>query len=178
MSMSLYDKIISQRGAMERIVARIPGFKGYLDKQARRTADQMLRQYLAAQLQDKVNEFARAEKKLLDKTGLQFMSKTRDIKGVMQTFQDRVETAAPKYDGMWAQIKIDSEDLERIYAFDEALVRYVDSFGDLVSKFAASIDEGGDAIEQALDAIYGEATEANEAFKLRDDVITNIAGTL
>lgn len=178
MSMTLYEKIISQRGRLENIVARIPGFKGYLDKQARRTADRMLRDYISAQLQEKVNDFARVEKRLLDKTGLQYMSRTRDIKSVMQTFQDRVETAAPKYDGMWAQVKVESEDLERIYAFDEALMRYVDSFGALVSKVAASIEDGEESIEPALDALYDEAVEANDAFKLRDDVIANVAGTL
>ena len=47
MGSSLYDQIISQRGSVENLMAKIPGFKGYHDKQARRQADTILRQHLA-----------------------------------------------------------------------------------------------------------------------------------
>ena len=43
----LYDQIVSQRGQFERLIARIPGFRGYVDKGARRTADRMLRDQIA-----------------------------------------------------------------------------------------------------------------------------------
>ncbi|HRL10358.1 MAG TPA: hypothetical protein PKX07_00660 [Aggregatilineales bacterium] len=178
MSTPLYDKIMSQKGMFERIVAKIPGFKGYHEKQARRTADRLLREYISEQLQERIRKYGRIEKKLLDETGLKYMSRSRDIKSVMQTFQDRVETAAPKYDGMFAQIKVSTADLEKIYAFDEALMRYVDTFDELLLDFEKAVTEGPEAIDGALDAIYDEAVEANEAFKLRDDVILQLGNEL
>lgn len=178
MTMPLYDKIMSQKGGFERLIAKIPGFKGYHEKQARRTADRMLRDYISKQLQDRVSRFGRIERKLLDKTGIKHMSRTRDVKGVIQTFQDRVETAAPKYDGMFAQIKIGNTELEKIYAFDEALIRYVEIFDELLNAFEQAINDNPDNIDESLDAIYNEAVEANEAFKLRDDVILQLGKDL
>lgn len=174
---TLYDKIIEQRGSVENLVARIPGFKGYHEKQARRTADRLLRDYIAGQIQECVNRFVRVEKKVLDNTGIKFMSKTRDIKMVIQTYHDRVKTAAPKYSGMFAQIKIDTNDLERIYSFDEAQIRYVDMLNEALDSLEQSVvDE--DKLQQALDSVYEVAVEANDAFKLRDDVITQLNSTL
>lgn len=174
---TLYDRIIDQKGSLERLVARIPGFKGYHEKQARRTADRMLRDYIAGQLQDSIDRFIRVEKKVLDKMGLSYMTKTRDVKTIMQTYQNQVQTAAPKYDGMWAQIKIEAPDLERIYAFDEAQMRYVDQFNRAIDKVESSVGDE-EAFESALDELEEIANEAQEAFKLRDDVIVRIGNSL
>lgn len=174
---TLYDKIIEQRGSLENLVARIPGFKGYHEKQARRTADRFLRDYIAGQIQECVSRFVRIEKKILDTTGLKFMTKTRDVKTVIQTYHDRVKTAAPKYDGMWAQIKVDVGDLERIYSFDEAQIRYVDQLNQALDVLEQSVTDEN-KLQEALDSLYEIAVEANDAFKLRDDVITNLSSTL
>lgn len=178
MSQTLYDRIIEQKGSFERLVARIPGFKGYHEKQARRQANTMIREYIADQLQERINRFVRIEKKILDKTGIRHMNRTRDVKGVIQTYHDRVKTAAPKYDGMWATMKIENAELERIYAFDEAQMRYVDALDDALNAMEQAVSEDADNFAEALDRIYELAVEANEAFKLRDDVITRIADNL
>ncbi len=175
--MTLYDKITSQKGRLERIVARIPGFKGYQEKQSRRTGDRMLRDFIAGQLDDVINRFARIERKVLDRGGLRFMDRTRDVKTVIQTYRDRVKTAAPKYDGMFAQVKVTTEDLERIYAFDEAQIRYVDQFNAALDTLEEAVGTD-DKFETALDDLSVLAEEANEAFKLRDDVLTNLSNTL
>ncbi len=51
----LYDQIVNQRGSFEQLLARLPGFRGYVDKGARRTADRMLRDHLSDQLGQRVN---------------------------------------------------------------------------------------------------------------------------
>ena len=50
----LYDQIVSQRGSMQRLLARIPGFRGYQDKAERRNADMMLRDHIAGELAKRV----------------------------------------------------------------------------------------------------------------------------
>src|SRR5664279_5407981 len=122
----LYNQIVNQRGSFENLVARVPGFRGYVDKSARRTADRMLRDHIADQLTQRINRLAQIERKLLDNGGLSFMSKTTNVKMKLQTFRDRVKTAAPGYSGFGEKIKVGAEELESIYSFDEALIRYAD----------------------------------------------------
>ncbi len=47
MASDLYSQIRNSRGSLERMVARLPGFQGYLDRQARRQADRLIRDHLA-----------------------------------------------------------------------------------------------------------------------------------
>jgi hypothetical protein len=173
----LYDQIVSQRGSFERLVARIPGFRGYVDKAARRTADRMLRDYVAEQLTQRIARFTQISRKLLDKGGLTGMGRTQDVQTKLQTYRDRVKAAAPGYSGFAESVKVGAEELERVYSFDEALIRYLDKFDEALNAYDQSIasDEGVDA---ALDSLSALATEATEAFSLREDVLTNISKSL
>jgi hypothetical protein len=105
------------------------------------------------------------------------MSKTANVKMKMQTFRDRVAAAAPGYSGWGEAVKVGAEELERIYSFDEALVRYGDRFDEALNALDQSVskNEGIDAALAELDSL---TTEANEAFSLREDVLTNISKSL
>ncbi len=170
---TLYDRIVSQRGSLEKLVAKIPGFKGYQDKQARRTADRMLREHIAQMLHQKVDKLINIEKVILSNAGISYMSKTRDVKGKLQLYHDKVATAAPKYSGMWGQMKIGSEELERIYAFDEAQANYVESIDTALEQLQQAA-LANDGLDTAIFELDGVITEAKQAFDLRDDVITEL----
>lgn len=170
MPSELYEKIVSSRGGLERIIARIPGFKGYHEKQARRTADRLIREHVSEELDKRIARLIRAEKRILDDGGLKFMSATRTAKTKLQVYRDRVHTAAPKYDGMWAQIKIGTDELDKIYAFDEAQLQYLDSIDTQLSALEESI-KSPDGLTDAIDALSAVILEADDAFKLRDEVI-------
>lgn len=173
----LYNQIVRQRGSLENLSARIPGFRGYVDKGARRTADRMLRDQIADALTERINRFTQIEGKLLDKDGLSYMSKTSRVKSKLQTFRDRVKAAAPGYSGWGEAVKVDEEALERIYSFDEALFRYADQFDTALATLEQNVTSG-EGIDAAITALDDLTTEANEAFSLREDVLTNISKSL
>lgn len=173
----LYDQIVSQRGGFERLLNRIPGFRGYLDKGTRRTADRMLRDHIADQLTQRINRLASLERRLLDMGGLRYMSKTQSAKTKLQTYRDRVKAAAPGYSGFMDAIKVDAEALERIYAFDEAQVRYADRFDDTLNLLEDAINKN-EGVEDAIRVLDALTVEANEAFSLREDVLTDISKSL
>jgi hypothetical protein len=173
----LYDKIVQQRGSLEQLVARIPGFRGYQESQARRTADRLLRDHLAGQIAQRNDRLVRIEKVILSNMGMEYMPKTRNVKGKIQLYHDKVKTAAPGYSGMWAQMKIGPEELERIYSFDEAQIRYVESLDLYLDKLeqAAMQREG---LDEAIWELDGAVEEAISAFSLRDDVLTDLSQSL
>lgn len=174
---NLYDKIVSEKGGFEKLIAKIPGFRGYQEMQARRNADTLLRRYLGDRMEQVVKRFTRLENDILDGgKGLKHMSRTREVKSKLQAYTDIINTANPKYSGMWDSVKIDAKALERIYSFDEAQVRYID---DLEGKIGALGDalKGGD-FSQELETIYDTAVEAIDAFRLRDDEILQLDSDL
>lgn len=173
----LSDRIMSSKGSFERLIARIPGFKGYHEKEARRTADRMLRDHIAGELDERIKRMSRIENLILDNGGLAYMTKTRSAKSKIQLFRDKIGTSTPGYDGMWAQMKIEADDLDKVYAFDEAQVVYVDK-----------IDAALEVLEQAalnkeqLDVPIYElekvGVEAIEAYNLREDVLTDLSKSI
>lgn len=173
----LYDQIVSQRGSFERLLSRMPGFRGYLDKAARRTADRMIRDHIAGQLQQRINRLAEIERKMLDGGGLGFMSKTQSAKTKLQTYHDRVKAAVPGYSGFMEAVKIDAEAMERLYAFDEALIRYADRLAEALDALAQAVDKN-DGVAEAISNLDSLTVEANEAFTLREDVLTNLNKSL
>lgn len=170
---NLYNRIVSERGSFERMVERLPGFGGYMEMSARRQADRMLREQVVARLKEQLNRLAQIEKTLLDNGGLSYMSKTRSAKTKFQTFIDRIATDAPGYSGFFDANKIDALDLQVVYAFDEALLDYVEKFRSRLDELnaAAMKNEGVDEQIRELDAL---TIEANEAYSLRENVLMGI----
>lgn len=179
MSMSdLYEQIVSQRGAGQRLLGRIPGFRGYQDKAQRRTADRMLRDYIAGEVAKRVNRFTALEKAMLDMDGgLMYMSKTRSVKTKLQTYHDRISAAVPGYSGFFAAIKVDDEELEKLYSFDEAQLRYIDRLDAELEKLEQAVAQKT-GVDEAIASFDALAAEANEAFMLRESVLTNLDKTL
>lgn len=169
----LYDKIISERGSLENLVARIPGFRGYQEGAARRQADTMIRDHVAKQVDDLVTRFTRIEKRILDGGGLSHMSKTREVKSKIQSYSDRIKTAPPKWSGMFAQVKVSNEDLEKIYAFDEAQMRYVDQLANGIDGLDNAVKTNIGVEDQLMD-LEDTAAEAIQAFGMRDDVLLQL----
>ncbi|MGJ3238963.1 MAG: hypothetical protein ACFE0Q_09695 [Anaerolineae bacterium] len=175
MSSDLYHQIMSQKGSLENLVMKLPGFKGYQEKQARRTADRLLRDHLASEIDRHLKRFGRLQNKLLDGgKGLSYMTRAREVKSKMEAYHGKIQTAAPKYSSMWEQIKITEEHLDRIYAFDEAQFRFLLQFETALDDLENVINSG-EGIEDSLETIYDVASNASDAFDLRDDEIINIA---
>lgn len=174
----LYDRIISEKGKLENLMMKIPGFKGYHEKQARRQADQMLRDYLAQQVAACNDRFLQIEKKILKlDNGLSLMSATREAKDQVRIYGDRLRSAAPGYSGMWAAMKIGNAELEELYAFDEAQLRYIDQINAKLDQLEAAVRDGQN-VSDAISAVYDVALEADQAFKLREDVLSRINESL
>jgi hypothetical protein len=170
----LYNQIVNNRGSIENLLARIPGFRGYLDTSARREADRMLRDYLAGELDGLTTRFIACENTILDQGGLSSMSRTREIKSRLMAYRDDIKTAMPKYAGPMASITISEKELERIYAFDEAQIIQIDRIGKAVAALEAALAQG-DATDLPLKEIEARVLEAREAFRLRDDELTNLS---
>ncbi|MCB9451852.1 MAG: hypothetical protein H6672_10455 [Anaerolineaceae bacterium] len=173
----LYDQIVSQRGKLGNLTARIPGFRGYLDNKARRTADRMLRDYVAGLIEKRIARLTEIENIILDNGGLAHMSETRSAKTRLQTYHDRVKAAAPGYSGFFEAVKIGPDEMEKLYSFDEAQIRFADQFDEALDTLqqAAQQNEG---LKEAIAALNQVSQDANEAFSLRESVLTDLDKSL
>ncbi|HOA22869.1 MAG: hypothetical protein WBH90_13430 [Aggregatilineales bacterium] len=169
-----YQKITEQRGSLDKIARKIPGFKGYLEKEDRRAADRLLRERLVRAFEEQQTRFTRLQRDLVDAGGLQYMERVQRIDGLLQTFIDRVRTASSGYAGLTDPIKVRETELERLYAFDNALLAYQDQFAAGLEQLEQVIgtSEVGGVLRQLEDVV----TEANNTFKRREEAMTGLLG--
>ncbi|PJF40040.1 MAG: hypothetical protein CUN55_13235 [Phototrophicales bacterium] len=169
----LYEKIVSQRRGFAWLAGKMPGFSGYMEHTSRRTADRMMREHVARELRSQLDQFNAAEKALVQNGGLHFMNQAKSIRTKFQTLIDRIATDAPGYSGFFAANRITPDDLEAIYAFDEAMLRYVEDFSEKIEQLRQAITNR-DGVEEALAQLDALTIEANRAYDLRDDVLKGI----
>jgi hypothetical protein len=170
----LYNKIVSERSSLEKLFARIPGYRGYKMMQERRDADRAIREYVVRLLKEQLTRMIATEKKIISKGGIKYAKKSKTAKLNYQTFIDRVNTAMPGYSGFFDAIKVGADELERLYQFDAALVSYADKFKVAVDALEKA-QTAATGIDEAIAGLEALATEANAAYALRDDVITGLS---
>jgi hypothetical protein len=169
-----YQKITEQRGTLDNIARKIPGFKGYLEKEDRRAADRLLRERLVRAFEEQQTRFTRLQRDLVDAGGLQYMERVQMIDSRLQTFIDRVRTAPSGYAGLMDPLKVRETELERLYAFDNALLAYQDQFAAGLEQLEPVLGTGevGGVLRQLEDIV----TEANNTFKRREEAMTGLLG--
>jgi hypothetical protein len=102
------------------------------------------------------------------------MSTTKSVKTKFQTLIDRIATDAPGYSGFFAATSIGPDELETIYAFDEAMLRYAEQIAGLLDNLGKAVTARG-GIPEAISALDTLMLEANAAYDLREDVLRGIA---
>lgn len=174
MTTDLYNKIVGERGSLENLLSKMPGFRGYMDMSARREADRQIRDHVAAQYESQLVRFGNVESVMVREGGLLFMDRTKSIRTKLENLRRRIASDTPGYSGFFAANKIGADDLQRVYAFDESMLRYADEIALKIDglQTAASANDG---LSEALTQLDNSIQEAHQAYDLRDTVLTGIA---
>lgn len=170
----LYKKIVEDRSGLEKILAKVPGFRGYTEMSARRAADRMIRDYVVKLLKEEMTRFIGTQKKIISSGGIKYATKSKTAQTRFQIFIDKVNTAMPGYSGFYDARKVGAEEIDKLYQFDAALIGYVDKFKTAIDALQTAATSK-DGIDTAVAGIEAVADEALAAYALREDVITGLA---
>lgn len=169
----MYDKIESMQGTLEDLIRKVPGFKGYLEKEDRREADKLLREQIVRIFEAQESRLNQVEKRLVDAGGLAHMDELQSVNTKFRTFIDRVESAPRGYAGLFDAIKVQEPELARLYAFDNGLLEYEERFAEAIEQLDTAVG-AGEGIDTAIQTLDDLTLEANETFKRRVDVLTEL----
>ena len=172
----MYDKIESESTGLGRLLSKVPGFDGYMERSRRREADQILRETIASRLEISRNQLAAVHQEL-----------SRDIVKAMDYAESlgradtklmgligKVNSAPQGYAGFFDAVKVKEEDLTRVYAFDESMLAYVDEVGVDVSAVEKAARDDGD-LDGSIRELDNILREANTTFDSRNEILTGVA---
>jgi hypothetical protein len=168
-----YKRITDMQGSVELIVRKVPGFKGYFERQDRRAADKLLRDKLVREFQAQLADFSRLQVKLVDSGGMSYMSRVQAINTRLQTLIDKIESAPQGYSGVFDATKVSEDTLRGVYALDNGLLMYEDQLATGLKSLGDAI--GTEAVSGVLDQLDALVGEMSNTFAKRIDAMQGLA---
>ncbi len=166
-----YEEAKGQRNILERLMDKIPGFRGFQDRELRRDVDKMQREHLSAELgrlkaasRDQARRYTDAGK--IGALG-GFDRLDRQIDGLSQAvrFADYGNT------GFFDPVKVGDAELQRLYEFDLSVL---DDLSALERELNAVPAPGQADPAAALEQVVQHARALEDKWKQRELVISNI----
>src|SRR6185503_18104615 len=118
----LRDTISNNLGGFESLMAKIPGYKGYKEKEMRREADALLRQHLADQYEAQLSRASDVASQMLTGPAITQLAEMDKGNTRLQTFVDKIKTAGQGYAGLFDAIKVKEDELDKLYEFDNQML--------------------------------------------------------
>lgn len=159
------------RGVVESILRKIPGFRGYLEKEYRRESDHLARTWLANQIQKCKASLDRQQRSLLDAGQIDALDDCERVRTRLDTLASRVTGAVRGYSGVFDFVRVDEDLLDDVYDLDMTMIGYVESLEAAINELAKS-DESP---EQALSRVLSQVEDVHREFDKRSELLEGLA---
>jgi hypothetical protein len=173
---TLYEKVVEEGTGIGRLLAKIPGIGGYMDKSRRREADALLRRTIAGRLRESRALFASVYQELSQDISLaiDFAEPLGRTDTRLVGLISKIEDAPSGYAGFFSPVKIKEEELARIYRFDEQLFDHAETIGIHVAALQKAVGESI-GIRDALRELDSAVQNVQLAFNARQELLSGFA---
>ena len=172
--MSFMQSVEDSRSGLGKLISKIPGYHGYKEKENRRAADKLLREFLAGELDEQRRRLAELQRQMLEGGGLLLVDDVDRAVTKVQKLADTIRTASYGYAGWFDAIKVKEEQLDSLYSFDEGMLEAVSAIKTAIEGLAGAIAAGEDQ-KPAIMAVVSAAEAANVRWRERTNVLTGAA---
>lgn len=165
------SQIESQRGKLKELLLKVPGFKGYIELEDRRTADKLLRDAVANSYQEQLDRLTAVQTVFVDRGDLEYVDDLEAVVVKLRTFIDRISHATYGYSSFFSAVKIDAEKLDKIYDYDQALFAGIDCLSDALESLETTEDP--EQLKALITDLKKQARDIVTKADKRKDVITS-----
>ncbi len=169
----ILEKIKEGKDWLSKIIAKIPGFKGYMERADRRMSDKLLRENIANTFEGLYQRVSGLQKDLISQGGLAYIDDVESAAIKLRQFIDRIRTASYGYAGIFDAIKIKETELGQVYEYDATLLAMSDEVTRAIDNMETSI--GTDGLPAAIKHLTNISQQCVDAFNKRSEVMKGIA---
>lgn len=170
---NLFGQVASDQDPLKKILAKIPGFGGYVERQSRRDADKLLRETLAARMEEQWQRISEMQREFIRQGEIAYVDDLEAAAIKLRAFADRVRRATRGYSSLFEAVKINEDELATIYEYDAAMLDLVEEIGRAIDNVSASV--GTDGLAAALRHLISTAQRCIDVYNRRDEVVTGTA---
>jgi hypothetical protein len=172
---NMYDQITGENNGLQRLLDKIPGLSGYMEKGQRRKADQILRETLAARLEQSRIQLSNVHQEI-SRDIIMAMDHAEPLgraDNLLMGLIGKIKDAPVGYAGFFDANKVKEDDLARIYAFDEGMFNHAAEIDVSIAATEKAAQGNGD-LNEAIRNLTKDLQEANQDFAMRDEVIKDV----
>jgi hypothetical protein len=167
----IYQKVSQQMDPFKKILGKIPGFSGYVERQNRRDADKLLRETIADRFDKLWQRVSSLQRDFISQGEIAYVDDLEAAAIKLRTLADRVRRAPRGYSGLFDAVKINENELAQLYAYDATLLDLVDDIDRAIDNVEVSV--GSDGLPASIRHLITLSRQAVDAYDLRDEVVLN-----
>ncbi len=172
----LFNRVTDDQNALQKLLAKIPGFKGYFEKQNRREADKILRETVANRFEEQWKRISSVQRDLISAGGLEHITELEGSALKLRQFIDRIRRASYGYAGFFDAVKINEDELSKVYTYDLSLFNMADDVSRAVDNIESSLETDG--LPAAIRNLKTLSQQCLDAYNQRQEtMIGGVAGT-
>ncbi len=133
--MDIKERAKTDRNWIEKGLHKIPGFKGYYEKELRRDSDKLQRDFIIIKLNEGLNEFRDIIKSVTRKGDLKQLTEYGDLQKYFEKVINNIRYSDRGYTGFFDLIKVNEEQLDIIYEKDLEIVNLTLKFNEDIKIF-------------------------------------------
>jgi hypothetical protein len=167
------DVVADGMSGLEKLIGKIPGYRGYKEKEMRRDADKLLRDHIYGVLTEQRGRI----EDIQDELGVEFIEFVEQVgkaRRRLQTLADTVHTAAYGYAGLFDAARVKEEELDALYSFDNGLLAESEAIAACVDSLQAAINSS-EGVSGAIRDLVETITRLQDLYDRRKDVLTGMA---
>lgn len=168
---NVYNKAMNNRGFIDRLTEKLPGYRGYIDRDARQEADRVHREFMANRLFEQKKAVRKAVNEITSEGGdIMVLPKLEKINSRLDSIAMSFKTASYGSAQFFNASAAGEEELQRLHEFDLSLVDCADEV-EKVLKDLPRVATDVDALKAKLKAINETLDRVEEHFAKRVDII-------
>lgn len=168
----ILERVSGEQDFFKKILAKIPGFKGYIERGNRRMSDKLLRENIANEFETLYQRVSSLQRDLINQGGIEYIDDLEAAALKLRQFIDRVRTASYGYAGIFDAIKIKEDELNQVYQYDYALLELSDEVRSAIDNVETSI--GTEGLDAAIRHLTSVSQQCVDAFNKRSEVMKGI----
>ncbi len=170
--MDYTDRYLPDPNPLQKLAKSIPGFAGYLEREQRRGADKLLREFLADEIDQGVERLERIATAWSRAGHIDLLDDLEEVTGRLSRAADNLRFADYGYSGFFDLVKIDEEDLHRFYEYDLSLRSFIADIRDDIEELADASDVA--EMEDRLVSLDEDIDELADMIEEREAVATDL----
>jgi ABC-type enterochelin transport system substrate-binding protein len=166
-----FQRVTSDQDPLKKLASYIPGFSGYVERENRRAADKLMRDTIARHFEQQYKRLSALQADLISQGGIEYVDDLEKAALQMRIFTDKLRNATYGYSGLFDSVKINQDELAKIYAYDAAFFDTVEAIKNAIDTVEANLGNT-DGLPAVIRNLVTLTRQAVDAFDRRYEVFS------